>query len=169
MIFHVSEEPGIERFEPRIPESGGPPVVWGIDEEHLRNYLLPRDCPRVTYCANRKSSAADVDRFLGSSNSVIAVENIWLERIRLRSLFCYRLSPDTFKCVDECAGYFTSEESVIPIAVKTFDDVFIELAERGVEIRLVPNLWYLHDTIAASTLQFSMIRMRNALRPSKHS
>jgi hypothetical protein len=36
------------------------------------------------------------------------------------------------------------------------------LRSRRVELRLMPNLWSLHDAVASSTLQFSMIRMRNA-------
>jgi hypothetical protein len=46
MLFHVSEEPGIERFEPRPSEYAGEPAVWAIDAERLRNYLVPRECPR---------------------------------------------------------------------------------------------------------------------------
>jgi hypothetical protein len=49
MLFHVSEEPGTERFEPRAPAGAGDPVVWAIDAERLRNYLVPRECPHVTY------------------------------------------------------------------------------------------------------------------------
>ncbi len=49
MLFHVSEESGIKRFEPRALEGGGKPVVWAIDDARLRNYLVPRDCPRVTF------------------------------------------------------------------------------------------------------------------------
>jgi len=30
-----------------------PELVWAIDGDHLRNYLVPRDCPRVTYYAGR--------------------------------------------------------------------------------------------------------------------
>ena len=41
------------------------------------------------------------------------------------------------------------------------------LAGRGVELRFVPTLWSLHDAEVSSTLQFSIIRMRNALpRPT---
>jgi hypothetical protein len=46
MLFHVSEESGIERFEPRASEDGRGPVVWAIDAGRLRNHLLPRECPR---------------------------------------------------------------------------------------------------------------------------
>jgi hypothetical protein len=36
MLFHVSEEPGIERFEPRASECAVEPAVWAIDAERLR-------------------------------------------------------------------------------------------------------------------------------------
>ena len=54
-LDHVSDVPNIDRFHPRIAptttatELGK--VVWAVDEEHLHNYLLPRDCPRVTFYA----------------------------------------------------------------------------------------------------------------------
>jgi hypothetical protein len=31
------------------------PVVWALDDQRLRNYLVPRDCPRVTYQRRRKA------------------------------------------------------------------------------------------------------------------
>jgi hypothetical protein len=93
MPFHVSEDGGIQRFEPRV-SAHGESLVWAIDGGHLRNYLLPRDCPRVTYYAGRQTTAT---------------------------------------------------------------------AQRRVDVRVLPELWALHDAIVASTLQFSMIRMRNAL------
>lgn len=37
-LFHVSEEPGIERFEPRPSEYTVEPVVWAVDGDRLRNY-----------------------------------------------------------------------------------------------------------------------------------
>ena len=163
MLFHISEESGIGRFEPRASELTGEPVVWAIDAERLRNYLVPRECPRVTYYAGRETTAADVERFLGSSPAVVAVESGWLERLRSCRLYCYHLPPETFECLDECAGYFVSRVPVAPALVEVFDDPMAELLGRGVELRLVPNLWPLRDAVVASTLQFSLIRMRNAL------
>lgn len=64
MLFHVSEQAGIELFEPKWSEAAGQPVVWAIDADHLRNYLLPRECPRVTYYAGPQTVSADVERFL---------------------------------------------------------------------------------------------------------
>ncbi len=163
MLFHVSEESCIERFEPRASEYTGEPVVWAIDADHLRNYLLPRECPRVTYYAGRETTTADVERFLGSSPAVVAVESIWLERLRSCRLYCYHIPPETFDCLDRCAGYFVSRVPVVPARVEVFDDPIAELLKRGVELRFVPSLWPLRDAVVASSLQFSLIRMRNAL------
>jgi len=163
MLFHVSEEPGIGRFEPRPAGQDGRPAVWAVDGERLRNYLLPRECPRVTYYAGRETTPADAERFLGASPAVVAVEGGWAERLRSCRLYCYHLPPETFECIDECAGYFVSREAVVPARVEVFDDLMGELLGRGVELRFVPNLWPLHDAVAASSLRFSIIRMRNAL------
>jgi hypothetical protein len=163
MLFHVSEEPGIERFEPRPSQYADEPVVWAIDADRLRNYLLPRECPRVTYYAGRETTAADVERFLGSSPAVIAIESAWFQRLRSCRLRCYRVPPETFECIDECAGYYVSRKAVVPTHVQLVDDLPVALLERGVKLRLVPNLWPLHDAVHSSTLRFSIIRMRNAL------
>jgi hypothetical protein len=162
MLFHVSEESGIDRFEPRASEYASGLVVWAIDAPRLCNYLLPRECPRVTYYAGAETSAADVERFLGSSPAVVAVENGWLERLRSCRLYCYHMPPATFACLDECAGYFVSNVAVVPSGVEIVDDPIAELLRRGVELRFLPNLWPLRDAAVQSSLQFSLIRIRNA-------
>ena len=162
MLFHVSEESGIKRFEPRPSEYTDIPVVWAISQERLQNYLLPRDCPRVTYYAGRDTTTADIERFLGLSSSVIAIESAWYERLRSCHLYCYHMPPETFECIDVCAGYFVSKVSVIPERVEVIDDVITRLLSCGVELRLVSNLWPLRDAVIGSSLQFSLIRMRNA-------
>lgn len=75
MLFHVSEEFGIERFEPRLSQYAEEPVVWAISDKRLHNYLVPRDCPRVTYYSGSETNASDVERFLGSSPAVVAIES----------------------------------------------------------------------------------------------
>jgi hypothetical protein len=167
MLFHVSEEPGIERFEPRPSQHTDEPVVWAVDADRLRNYLLPRDCPRVTYYAGPETTEGDVQRFLRSSPAVIAVESAWLERLRSCRLYCYHLPPETFACIDECAGYFVSREPVVPTGVQVVADLLAALLGHGVELRFVPDLWSLRDAVVCSTLRYSLIRIRNALpRPS---
>jgi hypothetical protein len=162
MLFHVSEDSGIGRFEPRPSDAVGEAVVWAVDAERLRNYLLPRDCPRVTYYAGRSTTNADVERFLGSRAAVIAIEEGWLERLRSCRLYCYHLPPDTFECLDQTAGYFISRTPVVPAVMEVFDDPEAELQRRGVELRILPDLWPLRDAVVESTLEFSIIRMRNA-------
>jgi hypothetical protein len=162
-LFHVSEEPGIERFEPRASVYTDVPVVWAVDDERLRNYLLPRECPRVTYYAGRETTTDDAERFLGSSQAVVAVESGWWERVQYCRLYSYHFDAAGFECLDECGGYFVSREAQIPSGVDMIGDVVRDLLERRVELRILPNLWRLHDAVAGSTLRFSMIRMRNAL------
>jgi hypothetical protein len=163
MLFHVSDDPGIVRFDPRpsVPRSDS--VVWALDAARLRNYLVPRECPRVTFYAGPHSTATDTRRFLGESDAVVAIESTWLARVRHCRLFCYHLPADAFECVDDCAGYFVSRSPVVPAHVEVFDDVITELRRRAVELRVVDSLWPLRDAVLESTLLFSMIRMRNAL------
>ncbi len=162
MLFHISEEPGIVRFDPRPSEYTPDLVVWAIEDARLCNYLLPRDCPRVTFYAGPQTNAADRERFLGSSPAVVAIESGWLERVRSMRLYCYQMPPETFECLDRCAGYFVSRAPIVPGRVEVFDDALAELTTRGVELRILPELRALRDAVVASTLQFSMIRMRNA-------
>lgn len=162
MLFHVSEEPNIQLFQPRPSEYTAEPVVWAIDAAHLRNYLVPRDCPRVTYYAGAQTTAADRTQFLGSSGAVLAIEEDWVDRVRQCRLYCYTLTSLSFECIDECAGYFISRVAVAPVAVELVEDVVFALQRRGVEIRILPNLWPLRDAVVASSLLFSNIRMRNA-------
>lgn len=164
MLFHVSEESDIARFEPRPSEYATGPVVWAIEGPRVCNYLLPRDCPRVTYYAGANATAADVERFLASSPAVVAIESGWFERVRSTRLYCYHMPPDTFECLDAGAGYFVSRVPVVPARLEVFDDPIAELLGRGVELRLVPSLWPLRGAVAASSLQFSFIRMRNAVK-----
>jgi hypothetical protein len=161
-LCHISEEFGIQRFDPRPHPETGEPTVWAIEHAKLRNYLLPRDCPRVTFEAGLETTAADAARFLNGSPAVVAVESAWWERIRTCRLCCYHLPPATFRCFDECAGYYVSRVDVRPLRSETIEDCVAELLRRGVELRLVPDLWPLHAAVVASTLRYSIIRMRNA-------
>jgi hypothetical protein len=61
------------------------------------------------------------------------------------------------------AGYYISRSPVIPRSVSPIDDLLGELLAYDVELRVMPSLWRLRDAVVASTLQFSIIRMRNAL------
>jgi hypothetical protein len=129
VVFHMSDQPNIARFDPRIPPSTSSgvtaPVVWAVGERLLHNYLLPRDCPRVTFYAVRHSTPADVERLMGQTTArhVVAIESRWLARVQRERLWCYTLPADTFEPVDEGAGYYISREAVVPSAVRAVDDL----------------------------------------------
>ena len=140
-------------------------MVWAIDEAHLQNYLLPRDCPRVTFYALPDSTPADIERLLDHSAAkhVVAIESLWFQAVASQRLYQYELSGQTFTVIDAGAGYYVSREPVTPRTVRPIDDLLEELLTRDVELRVMPSLWRLRDAVVGSTLQFSIIRMRNAL------
>jgi hypothetical protein len=166
-LLHVSEDPAIGAFHPRpssvAPEAG--PIVWAIAESHLPNYLLPRDCPRVTFGVCESTSDADRHRFgVKDDHRVVVIESAWLRRVLACVLYLYELPLDAFELWDEAAGYWVSPQPVVPVSVTVVSDLPSAITERRGELRVVHRLWSLHDAVAQSTLQFSMIRIRNALR-----
>lgn len=165
-LFHVSETPGIARFEPRpppSPEAGVTgDVVWAIAESHLPNYLLPRDCPRICFRAGPKTTDADALRFLGGAARVVAFEAAWLHRVQGTTLHLYDMPNAQFEPVLPEAGYWISREAVTPVRVEMRTDLMSALAGAGAEVRLLNDFWPLHDAVAASTLEFSILRKRNA-------
>ncbi|MBI3659040.1 hypothetical protein HY230_01030, partial [Candidatus Acetothermia bacterium] len=78
-------------------------------------------------------------------------------------LYAYRLSSDTFEPYGEADGHWVSRQEVVPLAIEPVGDLLARHAEAGIELRVTPSLWPLHDAIPNSGLRFSMVRMRNAL------
>ncbi len=169
-LFHISDLPDIARFEPRPApptsrQTGA--MVWAVGPKLLHNYLLPRDCPRVTFYARPDSSPKDIERLMSYSSAryIVAIESGWLPEVIRHRLYMYEFPAEGFRPVDEGADYYISREVVIPRSVRPIDDLLDELLNRDVELRIMPSLWQLRDAVIASTLQFSIIRMRNALPP----
>ena len=170
-LYHVSDQPGIRLFEPRpalYPGAGvSDNVVWAVDEEHLHNYLLPRDCPRVTFCATQHSDPVDVQRLIGPGGAryVVAIESRWLPEIQRQYLYKYELDPQDFTVLDEGAGYYISRRAAVPISETKIADILGALVEHDVELHIMASLWELREAVIHSTLQYSIIRMRNARPP----
>ncbi len=97
-----------------------------------------------------------------SARVVVAIEARWLPVVQRTHLYRYDLPAETFKVYDAGAGYYVSRETVVPQGVTPITDVLTELTRLDVELRVMPSLWSLRDAVVASTLQFSIIRMRNA-------
>lgn len=165
-LFHISDDPNISYFEPRPVTNPNlaldGEVVFAITKQLLPNYLLPRNCPRVTFYALPESKPEDVVRLLNNSRHVVALESGWLERVINGRIHIYTLPAATFTVWDEGAGYYISRQPVTPLAMRTIDNMLLELARHNVEIRILPSLWPLFNAVVNSSLQFSMIRMKNA-------
>jgi hypothetical protein len=167
-VFHISEDGEIETFKPRPAPPGfyniNGDVVFGISNKLLHNYLFPRDCPRVTYYAKPQSSQFDQDTFFRTSAKfVIAIETKWFPIIQQTILYCYEFDGNLFTLLDECADYYISYEEVRPVAVRRIDIPLAEVLKRNdIELLVLPTLWNLADKVLKSSLNFSLIRMRNA-------
>jgi hypothetical protein len=162
-LFHVSEKAGIHCFEPRR-SADGKSRVWAITDARLHNYLLPRDCPRVTFYALATTTVADRRRFLGEADSVVAIEQGWEARALCTALSVYELPAGSFALRDAVAGYHTSDRSIIPVNETRLPNPLAAIVSRKppAEIRTLPDLWALREAVADSTLGFSIIRFRNA-------
>lgn len=168
-LFHISEDPKIRIFEPRPspwPFDGiiGD-VVFAISRRLLHNYILPRDCPRVTFYQGPETSMRDIEKFFGSSTAdyVMAVEKLWLKKIEQTTLYCYEFPAQGFTLIDACAEYYISYEPVIPVSVKPIYNILECLLQRNIELRFLPSIAGLAEEVKQSSLQFSLIRMKNAV------
>jgi hypothetical protein len=154
-LWHVSEDPSLERFEPRNGR------VWAIDTRHLPLYWFPRDCPRATFWAVEETTDDDANRFLGGDRTrrVHVIEPAWLGRMRGVHLFSYQLPDPTFEPEDR---YWISPVAVEPIRCVELAGLLELHAGAEIELRIAPKLIELWDRVVASTLDFSGIRLRNA-------
>lgn len=161
-VYHFSEDGSIDRFVPR-PSRLGEPLVWAIDDWHQPLYWLPRDCPRVTFWPHGPTTPADRERWWAgvAGRMVVAVEAAWLARIRACRLFRYTFDDPSFRSLDD-NGMCVSRATVYPIGVEPMGDLLTRHADGDVELRLCQSLLPLGKAITASTLDFSLIRMRNA-------
>ena len=181
-LWHVSEEPSIRRFEPRLATRSGltkradgrmvatpmsdtdAAVVWATDTRHLPLFWFPRQCPRGTYWARPDTTDADIERALDGDRTrrVHAIEAAWLDRVRSARVYAYSLPEGTFRPHASVGGYWLSTTAVEPLEVVPLGDLLARHADAGIELRIVPSLWPLWDRVVGSTLEFSGIRLANA-------
>ncbi|MEO5576874.1 MAG: DUF6886 family protein [Gaiellaceae bacterium] len=164
-LWHVSEDASIRRFEPHVAVTSDrkEQLVWTVDTRHLPLYWFPRDCPRVCFWAAAQTTAADAALLEGFAR-VHAVETGWVDRIREAQVVAYRLPEETF--VHEGDGFWVSVETVGSLELIKLGDLVARHEEARIQLRAVPSLWPLWERVAASTLEFSGIRLRNAKPPA---
>jgi hypothetical protein len=167
-LYHFSDNSEIDLFKPRQLDyrMDEPAQVWAIDEFHAPHYFSPRDCPRVCIWPKEDTTEQDFYRFFGHSKTkrIIAFETGWLERITKGFIYRYVFNGDEFTLQDSNAGYYTTTSTVKPIAVERMDHLLERITVQGIEVRITPSLIPLKQSILSSTINFSMIRMRNAIQ-----
>jgi hypothetical protein len=95
---------------------------------------------------------------------VHAVEYGWVDRIRTTTLYAYRFDAAPFRPFGEPYPHaMVAVEPVVPLGPpEPVGDLLARHADAGIQLRVLPNLWEFFGAVAASTLGFSGIRLRNA-------
>ncbi|HEU5242871.1 MAG TPA: hypothetical protein VFU33_00595 [Gaiellaceae bacterium] len=157
-LWHVSEDDSIRRFEPREGK------VWAVATRLLPLYWFPRDCPRATFWAESTSTHEDVERFLGGDQArrVHVVEPGWLQRMRTARVLAYRMPDESF--VENDDRFWISAEPVEPLELVELGELVERHAAARIALGTEDDLLGFWDEVAASSLGFSGIRLRNAVR-----
>lgn len=167
-LYHFSEDPSIERFEPHIAKTSviqDEAFVWAIDDWHAPMYYTPRDCPRACFWAGEGTTMEDRERWLHGLEArfVMCIESAWLERLRTAVVYRYALPETPFTSMGHEGGHWTAREPVTPLRVEPVGDLLAAIAAADVELRLMPRLGPMWRRVwQASTLEFSGTRLRYA-------
>jgi hypothetical protein len=166
----VSENPAIALFEPHVSRTAASsePRVWAVDTRHLPFYWFPRECPRCTFWATTATAHDDTALLRGWSR-VHLVESGWVEPMRTTRVVAYRLPNETFARDPEVGGYWLSREPVVPVETVELGDLVELHARSGIDLRVVENLWPTWRRVIASSLEYSGIRLHNALPATAES
>jgi hypothetical protein len=168
-LWHLSEDPGLERFVPRRTPTNPdePPLVWAVDTRHVPVYWFPRDCPRGCIWPVSTTTDADRERFFGqtAATRVHVMEQAWLAPLRQCRLYAYRLPPQGF-APHATGGYWVSDTATVALARIAVGDLLECHAQAGIELRVTPSLWAFWDRVVGSTVEFSGVRLQRAVRHS---
>ena len=165
MLYHFSEDPGIERFVPHVPATNPThrAAVWAIDHEHAPLYWFPRDCPRVTIWPYDDSGlAAFRSRFTTAARRLHAIESGWLGRVRAATVYRYEFDADGFVPWEAANGQWICEHEVRPASVTPIGDLIAAHADAEIELRVTPSLWPLRDAAVDGAFDFGIVRLHNA-------
>ncbi|NEA31619.1 DUF6886 family protein [Streptomyces sp. SID13031] len=168
-VLHFSEDPTIRIFHPQLVpasarvDSPTTPYVWAVGHDRAPDYWFPRQCPRAMAWVGPGTSSEDRSRIIGDGcgTRVHAVEYGWLQAMRTVELYAYRLPAEPFQPAEAA---LVATEAVEPLGPPERVGDLLELhAEAGIQLRVLPRLHEFWDVVIGSTLEFSGIRLRNAI------
>lgn len=91
------------------------------------------------------------------------IESTWLERVRAVTLYAYRMPTEPFDVVEDDRFYIAAT-TVDALERVQLGDLLTRHADLGIEVRIAPTLYPLWDRVIETTLDYSGIRLRNAVR-----
>jgi hypothetical protein len=128
-------------------------------------FWFPRDCPRGCIWPTPATTPQDRERFFGQSAAtwIHVMEAGWLSRIEACRLYAYRLPAEMFRA-HEVGGYWVTGGPVEEIEQMVVDDLAGRHAATRIELRITPSIWPFWRQVAASTVEFSGLRLGNSAR-----
>lgn len=155
-VLHFSEDPTITRFSPVDR------YVWAVGNDRCPDYWFPRQCPRAMAWLGPQTSQHDAERLLGPGTTrVHVIEYGWLRRLQSVALYAYRLPAAPFRSIGHA---MVTTETVEPLGPpRPVGDLLALHETAGIQLRLVANVWPWWHLVIESSLEFSGIRLRNAI------
>ena len=163
-LWHFSEDRVASAAS--IPRDG---KVWAIDDRHSWLYWFPRDCPRACFWAVEQTTDDDVES-LARRRPRPAGGRDRDELARAPALGPAPRLPHAARAVRHRRGRAAStsrRRRSSALELVELGDLLARHAEAGNELRITPSLYPLWDKVIYTTLDFSGIRLRNAVRPMK--
>jgi hypothetical protein len=166
-VMHFSEDPAITRFVPHVARTATEPTayVWAVNFDHAPSYWFPRQCPRAMAWVAGDTTIEDHERVLGGhADRVHMIEYAWLRRLQAAQVFAYRFDAAEFEPYGDRLDphAFVARHPVVPLGPPEPIGDLLALHEAArIELRLAHSLWPWWETVTASTVGFSGIRLRN--------
>lgn len=165
-VLHFSEDPDIARFVPHVAATARQQeaFVWAVSAEQAPAYWFPRQCPRMLAWPEPTTTPEDRALLGPGAHRVHMIEYGWLDAMRKAELFAYRFAEKDFRPFGEPTAHaWVARSEVQPLGpAEPIGDLFALHEAAGIELRVAASLWPFTDAVAASTLGFSGIRLRNA-------
>ncbi len=136
-VYHYSEDPAIDRFEPHVPATNprSDACVWAIEARCAPLYWFPRDWPRVAVWANDDEQAMRLrQQFDTRARRLHVIERARRPLLRTAVVYEYELDGARFAPWPDAEGQWAAHATVEPLAVHVVADLEARHRDAGVEL-----------------------------------